>query len=332
MYVIKLNEDKYNEFKSKYGAYIKKDIEPKKYLDVQYDYDNYFVYWNYDYIFCNNVPSKIKQLFCECYDDVRYKFNNTEIFGVCICLGLLINIIGISMAFLFNSLKNLLPFIIFVPWFVLPLLFYVAYLPVSKQTRDYILNSCVYNGEDSSEIISEQEVIEKNYHRVYNKRYEELTRGMASLSKRQLDDISHFIQTEIYENENLIKEISLGTAKSTEDILEEFDIKEEKRLKNHIVYEGRIGSKEKRQLKNVLGYTCAACGKKMDDIYGYLGANYIELHHKIPYADLAENDTRMLNITDFCVLCPNCHRMIHKFKNADDIELLSKIVKANENL
>ena len=68
------------------------------------------------------------------------------------------------------------------------------------------------------------------------------------------------------------------------------------------------------------------CGKNMKDKYGDIGNGYIELHHKIPYANMAVNDTRTLNKDDFCVLCPDCHGMIHKLKDAGDLELLKTII------
>jgi 5-methylcytosine-specific restriction protein A len=70
----------------------------------------------------------------------------------------------------------------------------------------------------------------------------------------------------------------------------------------------------------------------MSDIYGDIGNGYIELHHKIPYSEMVENDTRILTQSDFCVLCPNCHKMVHKLDDAGDIELLSSIVKANKDI
>ena len=45
-----------------------------------------------------------------------------------------------------------------------------------------------------------------------------------------------------------------------------------------------------------------ACGKNMEESFGDIGKGYIELHHKIPYADMKENEERVLKISDF--LCP----------------------------
>ena len=120
------------------------------------------------------------------------------------------------------------------------------------------------------------------------------------------------------------------TIDKAKDIEESIGIEEEKRVSNHISYEGRITAKDKNRMKALLGYKCTACGADMSETYGNIGHNYIELHHKIPYSKIKENETRTLTENEFCVLCPNCHRMIHKLPDAGDIDLLSRIIKLNK--
>lgn len=55
---------------------------------------------------------------------------------------------------------------------------------------------------------------------------------------------------------------------------------------------------------------CEACGMRFADVYGDLGAGYIEAHHKIPVSSLDE--ASCTNISDLAALCANCHRIIHK--------------------
>lgn len=146
----------------------------------------------------------------------------------------------------------------------------------------------------------------------------------------ELQSITNFSYSSILSNKEVMKKIFDNSNIDYRNIMDNFEIKEEKRLKNHLSYEGRISVKDKRILKEKLGYTCQSCGLKMSEKYGNIGSNYIELHHKIPYSQLKENDSRELQVADFCALCPNCHRMIHRLENADDIELLSEIVKSNK--
>lgn len=148
-----------------------------------------------------------------------------------------------------------------------------------------------------------------------------------------------------YKDKQAAKIIAVNNAKNSSDIIsniwnlpmkdakevqESISIQEERKIANHTAYEGRISTTDKNKLKNKLGYKCEACGADMYSIYGDIGQNYIELHHKIPYSHMKENETRILTDKEFCVLCPNCHRMIHKLPDAGDIDLLTRIIKINK--
>lgn len=163
-----------------------------------------------------------------------------------------------------------------------------------------------------------------------SKKFDEITKNMnPDIVKSRKKDLLVYASSLLSEDKNALNKIYQGTSIQDYDkLIDDFHIREEKRLKNHISYEGRIGVRDKRILKEKLDYTCQACGLKMSEKYGNIGANYIELHHKVPYSQLQENDNRLLNVNDFCVLCPNCHRMIHKLENAGDIKLLKEILKS----
>jgi|SRR5215213_221125 len=55
-----------------------------------------------------------------------------------------------------------------------------------------------------------------------------------------------------------------------------------------------------------------ACGKDLSEVYGDLAAGYIEAHHLTPFASLEGRPTELDPRTDFAVVCPDCHRMIHR--------------------
>jgi putative restriction endonuclease len=55
---------------------------------------------------------------------------------------------------------------------------------------------------------------------------------------------------------------------------------------------------------------CEACDMNFTEVYGELGADYIEAHHKIPVALM--NNGAATTLDDLAALCPNCHRIIHK--------------------
>lgn len=74
------------------------------------------------------------------------------------------------------------------------------------------------------------------------------------------------------------------------------------------------------------GTQCQICGFDFEKMYGYIGKNYIEVHHKKPLFSLEEEMIPNLE-TDMITVCSNCHRMIHRKKN--DIitpEKLKKII------
>ena len=50
------------------------------------------------------------------------------------------------------------------------------------------------------------------------------------------------------------------------------------------------------------------------DKYGYIGENYIEVHHKKPLFSLDEKMIPNPEM-DLVTICSNCHRMIHRKKN-----------------
>ena len=65
-----------------------------------------------------------------------------------------------------------------------------------------------------------------------------------------------------------------------------------------------------RDAKKLYGYSCQACGFDFKKIYGDLGSGYIECHHLNPLSEREENYNS--SVEDVCVLCSNCHRMIHR--------------------
>lgn len=82
----------------------------------------------------------------------------------------------------------------------------------------------------------------------------------------------------------------------------------------------------KQSLQNL---KCEACGVDMADIYGSLGAGYIEAHHRVPVALL--EDGAMTKLTDLAAVCANCHRVIHRngLMSVEDLALAIRARAAN---
>jgi len=69
-----------------------------------------------------------------------------------------------------------------------------------------------------------------------------------------------------------------------------------------------------KKVKDFHGYKCAACGFDFQKEYPGIKKNkYIEAHHLTPVSQLKGMRVSRNPKTDFVVLCPNCHRMIHRY-------------------
>lgn len=84
-------------------------------------------------------------------------------------------------------------------------------------------------------------------------------------------------------------------------------------------------SKLVKDAKSKYGFSCQVCGFNFGKTYGpEIGANFIECHHKNP---LSENDENFKStLVDVCVVCSNCHRMLHRTKPAMKPEKLKVIL------
>ncbi|MYD87520.1 MAG: DUF3427 domain-containing protein [Acidobacteria bacterium] len=59
------------------------------------------------------------------------------------------------------------------------------------------------------------------------------------------------------------------------------------------------------------GDACTACGLRLGERYGPLGADYIHVHHIVPLSELGQ-DYKVDPVKDLRPVCPNCHAMIHR--------------------
>jgi len=150
------------------------------------------------------------------------------------------------------------------------------------------------------------------------------TFGSKPLEEQQARDFVH-VQQIAFENDGDNLAIS-------EDGKQLLDIEEAKLKKEHYKYEGRLKASQIKKIKVYKGYVCEACGLSFAKKYPGLGNDFIECHHKIPYADMKEGEARILNVDDFMVLCSNCHKMIHRLDNPADLEQLKAVLaKSSES-
>ncbi|WP_089158255.1 HNH endonuclease [Micromonospora sp. NBS 11-29] len=90
-----------------------------------------------------------------------------------------------------------------------------------------------------------------------------------------------------------------------------------------------IRDKAIKRHKSIHGFVaCQACGFNFAATYGPRGEDYIECHHRVPLSESGETVTR---VTDFVLLCSNCHRMIHRVRPWITVDQLIEILaRAND--
>lgn len=81
-----------------------------------------------------------------------------------------------------------------------------------------------------------------------------------------------------------------------------------------------------KDAKAKFGFICQICDFDFELVYGKeLGYGFIECHHKNPLYENDENYPSTLE--EVCVVCSNCHRMLHRTKPAMKPERLKEILR-----
>ncbi len=63
-------------------------------------------------------------------------------------------------------------------------------------------------------------------------------------------------------------------------------------------------------IKSGHGLVCCICNFDFYHFYGDIGKDYIECHHIKPIAEYGEGGRT--KVTDFALVCANCHKMLHR--------------------
>jgi 5-methylcytosine-specific restriction protein A len=91
----------------------------------------------------------------------------------------------------------------------------------------------------------------------------------------------------------------------------------------------RSGSAPKQKKKRVLAQTgklsCEVCGFDFAERYRDIGEGFAECHHVVPVSEL--NGTQKTRLKDLAIVCPNCHRMLHRSRPSKTIKELITIVQ-----
>jgi predicted HNH restriction endonuclease len=85
-----------------------------------------------------------------------------------------------------------------------------------------------------------------------------------------------------------------------------------------------------RIAKSHRGFRCEACEMTFADVYGPFGEGFIEAHHLYPLSKIADGEERPYAPADFAVLCSNCHRMIHRWRDCSDVAGFKKMLQGRK--
>lgn len=83
-------------------------------------------------------------------------------------------------------------------------------------------------------------------------------------------------------------------------------------IKKTIVNKKERSPKLREACIAIHGYRCAVCRKTFEDIYGKLGKDFIEVHHKDP---ISKGKRATNPLLDLIPVCSNCHKMLHHKTN-----------------
>jgi 5-methylcytosine-specific restriction protein A len=85
-------------------------------------------------------------------------------------------------------------------------------------------------------------------------------------------------------------------------------------------------AKARMKCIELFGYKCQVCNFDFQEVYGDLGKDYIHVHHIVPLSEIKEN-YEVNPITDLIPVCPNCHAIIHRTRQALPIKVLREIIR-----
>ena len=109
----------------------------------------------------------------------------------------------------------------------------------------------------------------------------------------------------------LIEDIDQVRAGDEDEIPQDPALRREaRRLRWHLRAEGR-NRRAVAEAKRHHGYRCQVCERDFTAEFGERGKRCIDAHHTVPFQELDERPRFLNPITDFAIVCANCHRLIH---------------------
>lgn len=175
----------------------------------------------------------------------------------------------------------------------------------------------------------------ETYSDIPSKRTRLFTRKFYTQNKEQICASTDILFSRISTHEYVVK---LYHQKDKEEILENpleskiiVNTQEGKKIAYYTTKYERM-TKYREQVIEQHGLKCQICGFDFEETYGFIGRDFIDVHHMKP---LYDRDSKIVvDIEhDFISICSNCHQMIHR--NKEDIlspNALIQMVKESKEL
>jgi len=80
-----------------------------------------------------------------------------------------------------------------------------------------------------------------------------------------------------------------------------------------------------KRLKETGDLCCEVCGFSFQKCYGSIGVGFIEAHHTMPVSQF--KGQRITKLEEIALVCPNCHRMLHRVAPLPSIADLRKQIR-----
>ena len=213
------------------------------------------------------------------------------------------------------------------------------YLRVEEGFKGNMLNTLIQATEDALPILIRKHLRE-DFDCIYNDIYS--IEEMLSISYRLKSDDSILAGRSGYISSKAIdayirfyvKKHNLDISSITiTDDTQQTDIEDvtkyEGRLSETIILHRQRNRAARQKCLENAGYTCYVCGFNFEKVYGEIGKNFLEVHHKKPLATY--NEEHIIPQSELCALCSNCHSMVHRSIEPLDVDELKKIVKQNQH-
>lgn len=104
-----------------------------------------------------------------------------------------------------------------------------------------------------------------------------------------------------------------------------------KRVVAHVLRERDKGLVKKKKddfrAENGGAVFCECCGLTPADMYGHELDGIIEVHHKIPLSECADDEIRVTTLDDLILLCKNCHGAIHRIDPMPELVVLRSLLR-----